>query len=273
METVKKCCLTPKSASRARTRIAQGGETMETVKKCCLTPKMPKTRMVDKTPKSMTMKTKIHLILITLISMSSIHAGEPEVAEIVDMARKERDNLLMPFDGFNRSSSGIEFERLMNTLGEKVSRRDEAAIERLDPQKLEDRIELIALDFVRRSEAYTEIYDKYVRHPTEEEFQRMKEEYQRKHEEFLNRFREQGVALPQARPLGDGVALKDPTFPAPIAVDEEHLNEEHRYCLEYFWMAPQKGKTMKNHRGTLARALDQLKEENGDQPDIRDLLE
>lgn len=212
------------------------------------------------------MKAKIHLILIALFSMSSSHAAEPEVAEIIDMARKERDNLLMPFDGFNRSSSGIEFERLMNTLGEKVSRRDGAAIERLDPQKLEDRIELIALDFVRRSEAYTEIYDKYVRHPTEEEFQRMKEE-------AITQLRAQGVVIPSAPSEGVQPKRKDPTFPAPVAVDAEHQNEEHRNCLEYFWMAPQKGKTMKGHRGTLARALDELKEENGGLPDIRDLLD
>lgn len=211
----------------------------------------------------MTMKAKIHLILIALFSMSSSHAAEPEVAEVIDMARKERDNLLMPFDGFNRSSSGIEFERLMNTLGEKVSRRDGAAIERLDPQKLEDRIELIALDFVRRSEAYTEIYDKYVRHPTEEELKRIMEER-------IAKYSLQGV---DGRKPPVPTKLKDPTFPAPVAVDAEHQNEEHRNCLEYFWMAPQKGKTMKGHRGTLARALDELKEENGGLPDIRDLLD
>lgn len=214
----------------------------------------------------MIMKTKIHLILIALFSMSSSHAAEPEVAEIVDMAVKNRDNLLMPHDGIEPRSSGIEFERLMNSLGEKVSRRDKGAIERLDPRKLEDRIELIALDFVQSKEVYSEIYDKYVRHPTEEEYQKLKEE-------FIAQLREQGVVIPPAPPGGVRPTLKDPTFPAPIAVDEEHLNEEHRYCFEYFWMAPQKGKTMKNHRGTLARALDQLKGENGEQPDIRDLLD
>ncbi len=221
----------------------------------------------------MTMKTKIYLILIALISMASSNAAEPEVSEIIDMAKKERDNLLMPFDGFNRSSSGIEFERLINKLGEKVARRDEAAIERLDPKKLEDRIELIALDFVKRSEIYTEIYDKYVRVPTEEEFQRMKEEYLKKHEEFLDRFRKQGIDIPSAKPIGNGVGLKDPTFPAPAMIDGKYLNEEHQYCLEFFWMAPQKAKTMKGHRGTLARALDELKENNGGLPDIRDLFE
>lgn len=210
----------------------------------------------------MTMKSNIHLILIALFSMSSSNAAEPEVAEIIDMARKQRDNLLSNYQGLN----GIEFERLMNTLGEKVARRDEAAIQRLDPKKLEDRIELIALDFVRRSETYSEIYDKYVRHPTEEEFQRMKEE-------AITQLRAQGVVIPPAPSEGVQPKRKDPTFPAPVAVDAEHQNEEYRYCLEYFWMAPQKGKTMKGHRGTLARALDELKEENGGLPDIRDLLE
>lgn len=205
------------------------------------------------------MKAKIHLILIALFSMSSSNAAEPEVAEIIDMARKQRDNLLSNYQGLN----GLEFERLMNTLGEKVARRDEAAIERLDPQNLEDRIELIALDFVRRSEAYTEIYDKYVRHPTEEELKRIMEER-------IAKYSLQGV---DGRKPPVPTKLKDPTFPAPVAVDAEHQNEEHRYCLEYFWMAPQKGKTMKGHRGTLARALDELKEENGGLPDIRDLLE
>lgn len=219
-------------------------------------------QLVDKTPNSMTMTMKIRLILIALLTMSSIHAAEPEVAEIINMARKQRDNLLSNYQGLN----GIEFDRLMGSLGEKVSRRDEAAIERLDPQKIEDRIELIALDFVRRRETYSAIYDKYVRHPTEEEFQRMKDE-------AIAQLREQGVVIPPDPSEGVRPTLKDPTFPAPIAVDEEHLNEEHRYCLEYFWMAPQKGKTMKGHRGTLARALDELKEENGGLPDVRDLLD
>jgi hypothetical protein len=218
---------------------------------------------VDTTPESM--KTRIHVVVFSfLMSLSS--AAELDVAEIVDMAVKNRDNLLMPHDGIELRSSGIEFERLMSSLGEKVSRRDKGAIERLDPRKLEDRIELIALDFVQNREVYSEIYDKYVRHPTEEEYQKLKEE-------FITQIREQGVVIPPDPPGGVRPTLIDPTFPAPIAVDEVHLNEEHRYCLEYFWMAPQKGKTMKNHRGTLARALDQLKEENGDQPDIRDLLE
>ena len=215
------------------------------------------------------MNTIVYLTMIALIAISSSHAAEPEVAKIIDMAQKQRDNLLSNYQGLN----GIEFERLMNTLGEKVARRDETAIQRLDPGRLEDRIELIALDFVKNSETYTEIYDKYVRLPTEEEFQRMKEDYQKEHEEFLERFRKQGVALPQAQQLGDGVVLKDPTFPAPAMIDEKYLDEEHQYRLEFFWMAPQKAKTMKGHRGTLARALDELKENNGGLPDIRDFFE
>ena len=208
------------------------------------------------------MKTKIASLLIALFAMPALHASEPEVAEIIDMARKQRDNMLTAYRGLN----GVKFEGLISSLGEKLSEWDEAEIEKLDPEKIEDRVKLIALDFVTHSEAYDKIYDKYVRHPTQEELWEMLEEYRAS-------LAEAGITPPDLPPEGTVLGpAKTRQFPAPI-VEEEHLIEKFQFPLEYFWMAPQKERTMARFRSTLARALDELKEENGGLPDIRDLLE
>ena len=212
------------------------------------------------------MKTKIASLLIAMFAMPAIHASEPEIAEIIDMARKRRDNQLRLPDPGDWRSSGIVFERLIVSLGEKLSEWDETEIEKLDPEQLEDRIKLIAADFVTRSEAYDKIYDKYVRHPTEEELQKMREE-------AIARIKARGDEIRPIQPGGPQSLLKDPQFPAPLAVEEEHLIEKFQFPLEYFWMAPHKEPVMGRYRDTLVRALDDLKEENGGLPDIRDLLE
>ena len=209
------------------------------------------------------MKTKIAFILIAMFAMPALHASEPEVAEIIDMARKQRDNMLTGYRGLN----GIKFEGLIKSLGEKLSEWDEAEIEKLDSEKLEDRIKLIALDFVTHSEAYDKIYDKYVRHPTQEELWEMLEEYR-------SSLAEAGITPPDLPPEGTILGpIRDRQFPAPLAVEEEHLIEKFQFPLEYFWMAPHKEPVMGRYRDTLVRALDDLKEENGGLPDIRDLLE
>ncbi|MBK1833008.1 hypothetical protein [Roseibacillus ishigakijimensis] len=164
----------------------------------------------------------------------------------------------------NWKEQGKKFEEFMLSLGAEIEGQGEEVIEELDPAEAGDRIRLIALDFLRNKESYVEIYDEYVRHPTEAEIEKKREDFIAKHGGPSSDDPFGGV--------GSNVVKADPTFPAPSQIGEKHLKENYQYCFEYFWLAPRKEETMKGYRETLANALDLLKDANGDQPDIRDLL-
>jgi hypothetical protein len=187
--------------------------------------------------------------------------GCPTYRGALQVAQKERDNLL---SDENWMEQGSEFEESFLALGESVNKKSQEFIDNLNPDVVEDRIQLIALDFFVSREKYLEVFNHYVRHPTKAEIEEMKKEFEAKFGP---------LELPKVSEGQSNIVVANPGFPAPDSVEEKHLKPEYQYCFEFFWMAPKKGKTMKGYRGTLSRALDQLKEENGDQPDIRDLLE
>lgn len=164
-----------------------------------------------------------------------------------------------------------KFEQLMDVIGKETAAYSKKRLAELKPGRFEDRIRLIALARVQHPDVFEEIFKIYVKHPSQEEVEKMRAAFMQSYTGNGN------MSEDEVKKVKEGLAKlnREHTPPStpwlPPPVEDKHLKEQFRYYFEYFWMTPPVMQAYRNYDGHMDYALDKIKEKAGE-VDLRDLI-